>query len=61
MQEETPTLRKLNLDEVSFIRPILILLLVFYHAFIIYDNGWHEPNGFCASEIYKWVAIDIFN
>ena len=55
MQEGRSLVENKNLDEVSFIRPILIILLVFYHAFIIYDNGWHEPTGFCPNDAYKWM------
>ena len=47
---------KRYLDEVSFLRPILIILLVLYHAFIIYDGGWKEPAGFMDIPAYKWVA-----
>lgn len=42
-----------RLDEISFLRPILILLLVFYHTFIIYAGGWHEPEGFVPCKIYS--------
>lgn len=44
-----------RLLEVDFVRPILILLLVFYHAFIIYDNGWVQPLGYRAITLYKWL------
>ena len=33
-----------NLDEVSFIRPILIILLVLYHSLCIHTGNW-EPIG----------------
>ncbi len=41
-----------NIAEVSFIRPILIVLLVVYHAFIIYRGGWTQPSGFQENTIY---------
>ena len=44
------------LKEISFIRPILIILLVVYHAFIIYSGGWREPVGFVPNKIYWWIA-----
>ena len=44
-----------NLAEVSFMRPILVILLVLYHAFIVYNNGWEEPAGFSANPFYKWL------
>ena len=45
-----------RLDEVSFIRPILIILLVLYHSFYIYDGGWKEPAGYGSVEAYKWIS-----
>ncbi len=45
-----------NLVEVSFIRPILIVLLVVYHAFIIYQGGWTQPLGFQENTTYWWIA-----
>lgn len=42
--------------EISFIRPILILLLVIYHAFIIYRGGWKEPQAYVPNQIYYWIA-----
>ena len=44
------------LYEVAFIRPILIVLLVVYHAFIIYRGGWEPPVGFKNVVVYKWIA-----
>lgn len=41
--------------EISYMRPILILLLVFYHSFIIYNGGWSQPEGYEPCEIYKWL------
>ena len=45
-----------ELNEIYFIRPIIILLLVVYHSFIIYSGGWEMPAGIhdCAS--YYWIA-----
>lgn len=45
-----------NLAEVSFIRPILIVLLVVYHAFIIYQGGWTQPLCFQENTVYWWIA-----
>lgn len=44
------------LTEVSVIRPILIILLVVYHSFIIYQGGWSEPVGFEPNETYWWIS-----
>ena len=40
-------------DEVAFIRPILILFLVVYHAFLIYGGGWAQPVGYVDIPLYK--------
>lgn len=45
---------KKNLDEISFIRPILIVMLVMYHAFAPWAGGWKEPKGFVPCEAYWW-------
>ena len=45
-----------RLLEVDFIRPILILLLVIDHSFVIYSGGWPEPVGFEPSAVYSWIA-----
>lgn len=58
-QEQISTNNKLPsklLAEVACIRPILILLLIVYHAFLIYAGGWREPAGFESNEAYGWIA-----
>lgn len=45
-----------NLDEVSFIRPILIILLVAYHAFAPWCGAWLPFEGFTENETYFWIA-----
>lgn len=47
---------KKNLDEVSFIRPILIVLLVLFHAFAPWCGGWRPFEGFQESSTYWWVG-----
>lgn len=44
------------LKEISIIRPILIVLLVAYHSFIIYGGGWEQPVGFIEIPIYKNIV-----
>ncbi len=44
------------LAEMAFCRPILILLLLLYHAFIIYIGEWSAPFGFVPNEYYAWLA-----
>ena len=45
------------ITEVAFIRPILIFLLVIYHAFDIYAGGWIQPEGYVDIPMYKDIAI----
>lgn len=49
-------MEKQNLNEVSFIRPILIILLVLYHSFAIFDGIWREPTGFVDIPAYGWIS-----
>ena len=37
-------------------RPILLVLLVSYHAFAPYSGAWEMPQGIEANETYKWLA-----
>lgn len=46
-----PTQKKL-LYEVSIIRPILLVLLVFYHAFAIYSRAWAPIEGYSEVPAY---------
>lgn len=48
--------QKKNLDEVSFIRPILIVLLVMVHSFTVFNDGWPPFEGFVPCETYKWIS-----
>lgn len=48
--------QKKNLDEVSFIRPILIVLLVMVHSFTVFNDGWPPFEGFVPCETYKWTS-----
>ena len=38
------------------IRPLIIGIVVIYHAFIIYNGGWEEPVGFQSIKWYGWIA-----
>ena len=44
------------LYEISFMRPILLVLLVSYHAFAPFCGAWEMPQGIEANEVYKWLA-----
>lgn len=43
------------LTNVSIIRPILLVLLVFYHAFAIYSGAWAPIEGYPKVPIYWWL------
>lgn len=49
--------KKVWLNEVSFIRPILLVLLVSYHAFAPWCGAWDMPTGCNQYEPYKWIAL----
>ena len=44
------------LVDVVVIRPLIISLLVVYHAFIIYMGGWKAPEGFISIKGYGILA-----
>ena len=44
------------LYDVCIIRILLIILLVTYHAFIIFRGGWEEPIGFKPVSVYWWMS-----
>ena len=48
-------MQKKILTEVAIIRPILIVLLVFYHAFAPYSGGWAPIEGFPEIPAYWWM------
>lgn len=47
---------KRNLDEVSFIRPILIILLILVHCFTVFNGGWAPFEGYNDCSTYKWLS-----
>lgn len=51
------TVAKRNLDEISLLRPLLIVVLVFYHAFAIYGYRWPWPGLMRGNvvELYGWL------
>ena len=48
--------KKVWLNEVSFMRPILLVLLVSYHAFAPYTGTWAMPIGCDDVELYRWLG-----
>ena len=49
-------IQRQNLDEISFIRPILIILLVAFHAFAPWDGSWPCFDGYQDNGLYWWIA-----
>lgn len=47
---------KIRLDEVTLMRTILALLIVFMHSFTCYNGSWKEPAGYVDIPLYKWLA-----
>lgn len=48
--------QKIRLDEVTLMRTILAVLIVFMHSFTIYQGGWTQPLGYIDIPFYKWIA-----
>lgn len=48
--------KTLKLDEVTLMRTILALLIVFMHCFTCYQGGWAQPKGFVDIPAYKNIA-----
>ena len=46
---------RLLLTDVAIIRPLLIVLLVFYHAFAIYSGAWEPIAGYPDILAYWWL------
>ena len=44
------------LEEVAFIRPVLIVLLVLYHSFAPWCGAWDSFDGFSSNLLYKVIA-----
>lgn len=51
---------RIRLDEVTFMRTILALLIVFMHSFTCYNGGWRQPAGFVDIPMYKWLSRTSF-
>ncbi|MBR1461787.1 MAG: hypothetical protein IJ604_00185 [Prevotella sp.] len=51
---------KVRLDEVTLMRCILAILIVFMHSFTCYNGGWEQPAGFIDIPVYKWLSRTSF-
>lgn len=49
-------MQKRNLDEISFIRPILIVQLILVHCFTVFNGGWPPFIGYSDCTNYMWVS-----
>lgn len=45
------------LNEISIMRPVLLVLLVAYHAFAPYVGSWDKPDGIEELELYRWIGL----
>ena len=52
-----PGQKKPCLNEVSFMRPVLLVLLVSYHAFAPYVGSWDLPEGIGEINAYKIIGL----
>lgn len=48
--------RTAYLWDAALLRPLAILLLILYHAFIPYVGGWPAPACFESNDVYWWIA-----
>ena len=46
---------KIRLNEITWMRTILAVLIVFMHSFTCYNHSWPEPEGFMDISAYKWL------
>lgn len=50
-----------QLDEIYFLRPMTILLLVVMHAFTMYAGNWPLPEGIQPVRAYFWIQKFTFS
>lgn len=46
----------IRLDEVTLMRCILALLIVFMHSFTCYNGSWAKPTDYVDIPLYKWLT-----
>ena len=52
--------KRIRLDEVTLMRTILALLIVFMHSFTCYNGSWKQPAGYIDIPLYKWLSRTSF-
>ena len=50
------SVKKPLLYEISVIRPLVIFLLVVYHALCVFTGGWQAPPGVPENGVYWWLG-----
>lgn len=45
-----------RLNEVTLMRCILAVLVVFMHSFTIWQGSWEPFEGYIDIPLYKWIA-----
>ena len=53
--------KRIRLDEVTLMRCILAVLIVFMHSFTCYNGSWREPDGFVDIPLYRWLSRITFS
>lgn len=48
--------KRIRLDEITLMRSVLAVLIVFMHAFTCYQGAWEQPEGYIDIPVYKWIA-----
>ncbi len=48
--------KRIRLEEVTLMRCVLAILIVFLHSFTCYNGSWAEPLGYIDIPAYKWLA-----
>ena len=56
MTSHPPATSKTWLNEISFMRPILLVMLVSYHAFAPYVGSWSKIDGISDVDAYWWIG-----
>ncbi len=52
--------KRIRLDEITLMRTILAVLIVFMHAFTCFQGAWPPPEGYVEIPFYKWIAQTSF-
>ncbi len=52
--------QRIRLDEITLMRTILAVLIVFMHAFTCFQGAWPPPEGYVEIPLYKWIAQTSF-